>query len=53
MRPVEALTLVPLGALVVVLGLFPGLILDLVKGSVTETLNAVLQGAPIALGLWR
>jgi NADH-quinone oxidoreductase subunit M len=53
MRPVEALTLVPLGALVVVFGLFPGLILDLVSGSVTETLNAVAQGAPIALGLWR
>ncbi|MDP2349798.1 MAG: NADH-quinone oxidoreductase subunit M, partial [Chloroflexota bacterium] len=30
MRPVEMLTLVPLGALVVVFGLFPGLILDLV-----------------------
>jgi len=53
MRPVEALTLVPLAALVVVFGLFPGLILDLVSGSVTQTLNAVAQGAPIALGLWR
>jgi NADH-quinone oxidoreductase subunit M len=53
MRPVEALTLVPLGALVVVFGLFPGLVLDLISGSVTETLNAVAQGAPIALGLWR
>jgi NADH-quinone oxidoreductase subunit M len=53
LRPVEALTLVPLGALVVVFGLFPGLILDLVSGSVTSTLNAVLQGTPIALGLWR
>ncbi len=53
LRPAEALTLVPLGALVVVFGLFPGLILDLISGSVTETLNAVVQGAPIALGLWR
>jgi NADH-quinone oxidoreductase subunit M len=53
MRPVEALTLVPLAALVVVFGLFPGLLLDLIEGSVTETLNAVTQGAPIALGLWR
>ena len=53
MKPVEALTLVPLGALVVVFGLFPGLVLDLVSGSVTSTLNAVLQGSPIALGLWR
>jgi NADH-quinone oxidoreductase subunit M len=53
MRPVEALTLVPLGALVVVFGLFPGLILDLVAGSVSNALAAVQQAAPIALGLWR
>ncbi len=53
MRPVEALTLVPLGALVVVFGLFPGLILDLVAGSVESALAAVQQAAPIALGLWR
>jgi NADH-quinone oxidoreductase subunit M len=52
-RPVEMLTLVPLAALVVVLGLFPGLVLDLVSGSVDATLQAVLQGAPVALGLWR
>ncbi len=31
-RPVEALTLVPLAVLVVVFGLFPGLVLDLVNG---------------------
>jgi len=53
LRPVEALTLVPLGALVVVFGLFPGLILDLIAGSVTRALAAVQQAAPIALGLWR
>ncbi|MEW6224299.1 MAG: NADH-quinone oxidoreductase subunit M [Chloroflexota bacterium] len=53
MRPVEVFTLVPLGALVVVFGLFPGLILNLVGGSVTHTLDAVLRGAPVALGLWR
>ena len=53
MRPVEALTLVPLGALVVVFGLFPGLILDLVAGSVESALAAVQQAAPVALGLWR
>jgi NADH-quinone oxidoreductase subunit M len=53
LQPIEALTLVPLGALVVVFGLFPGLVLDLVTGSVHETLSAVLQGAPIALGLLR
>ena len=33
MRPVEILTLAPLGALVVILGLFPGLVLQLVAGS--------------------
>ena len=53
MKPVEAMTLVPLGALVVVLGLFPGLILGLISGSVNATLAAVGQAAPIALGLWR
>ena len=53
LRPVEAMTLVPLGALVVIFGLFPGLILDLIAGSVSSTLAAVGQAAPIALGLWR
>jgi NADH-quinone oxidoreductase subunit M len=53
MRPVEALTLVPLGALVVVFGLWPGLILDLIAGSVQAALSAVNQAAPIALSLWR
>ena len=41
MRPVEAMTLVPLAALVVVLGLFPGLLLDLINQSVNATLEAV------------
>lgn len=50
MKPVEALTLVPLAALVVVFGLFPGLVLDLVAGSVDHALAAVTQAAPIALG---
>jgi NADH-quinone oxidoreductase subunit M len=53
MKPVEALTLVPLGALVVVFGLWPGLILNLIAGSVDAALKAVNAGAPIALGLWR
>ena len=53
MRPIEAMTLVPLGALIVIFGLFPGLILDLVAGSVSSTLAAVGQAAPIALTLWR
>ena len=33
-RPVEAMTLVPLAALIVILGLFPGLVLGLINGSV-------------------
>ncbi len=45
--PVEILTLAPLGALVVVLGLFPGLILGLVDGSVRDVLAAV-HGAATA-----
>ena len=53
MRPIEAMTLVPLGALVVVFGLWPGLILDLIAGSVDSALAAVSQAAPVALGLWR
>ena len=36
-RPVEALTLVPLGTLVVIFGLFPGLVLDLVQGTVRQS----------------
>jgi NADH-quinone oxidoreductase subunit M len=53
MRPVEVMTLVPLGVLVVVFGLFPGLLLELVGGSVAQTLAAVREAAPIALGPWR
>ena len=49
MTPVEILTLVPLGALVVIFGLQPGLLLDLVPGTVTETLRAVQPSAPIAV----
>jgi NADH:ubiquinone oxidoreductase subunit 4 (subunit M) len=53
MKPIEALTLVPLGALVVVFGLYPGLILNLIAGSVQTTISYAQQAAPIALGLWR
>ncbi len=51
MSPVEAMTLVPLGALVVILGIYPGLVLNLVGGSVDHALAAVQHVAPIALGL--
>jgi NADH-quinone oxidoreductase subunit M len=50
MTPVEVLTLVPLGTLVVVFGVQPGLLLTLVQGSVEETLRAAGAGAPIAVG---
>ena len=49
MTPVEILTLAPLGALVVIFGLQPGLLLDLVSSTVTETLRAVEPSAPIAV----
>src|SRR6478609_4517604 len=49
MTPVEILTLAPLGALVVVFGLQPGLLLDLVNGTVSETLRSVTPSAPIAI----
>ena len=41
MTPVEILTLVPLGTLVVIFGIQPGLLLNLVPSTVTETLGAV------------
>jgi NADH-quinone oxidoreductase subunit M len=50
-RPVEILTLAPLGALVVVLGLFPGLILGLIDGSVTDVLKSV--GGTLTAGILR
>jgi NADH-quinone oxidoreductase subunit M len=52
LRPVEALTLVPLGVLVVAFGLFPGLILTLVQGTVTDVLNGAAQASAIHLALW-
>jgi NADH-quinone oxidoreductase subunit M len=47
MTPTEILTLAPLGALVVVFGIAPGLLLDLVQGSVVNVVNDVAAGAPI------
>jgi hypothetical protein len=49
MTPVEMLTLVPLGTLVVIFGLKPGLLLNLFSSTVTETLDAVKPAAPIAI----
>ncbi len=49
MTPVEILTLVPLGTLVVIFGLQPGLLLNLFSSTVSETLAAVQPSAPIAI----
>ena len=47
--PVEILTLVPLATLVVVFGIQPGLLLDLVQGTVDATVRAAERGTAIAL----
>jgi NADH-quinone oxidoreductase subunit M len=53
MRPVEVLTLVPLGTLVVIFGLFPGLILDLVQGTVNGILGSIQSASAIDLAFWQ
>ena len=49
MTPVEILTLVPLATLVVVFGIQPGLLLDLVQGTVDSTVRAAERGTAIAV----
>jgi NADH-quinone oxidoreductase subunit M len=49
MTPAEVLTVAPLAALIVVFGLFPGLVLDLVHGSVTAVLADAAREGSIAL----
>jgi NADH-quinone oxidoreductase subunit M len=53
LRPVEVMTLVPLGVLVVVFGLFPGLLLALVQGTVTDLMNGAAHASAIHLALWQ
>jgi NADH:ubiquinone oxidoreductase subunit 4 (subunit M) len=48
-RPIEILTLAPLGALIVILGLFPGLLLGLIDGTVTDVIAAVHGAATAGL----
>ena len=48
-RPAEILTLAPLGALIVVLGLFPGLLLGLIGGTVADVIAAVHGAATAGL----
>jgi NADH-quinone oxidoreductase subunit M len=47
MTPIEILTLAPLGALVVAFGLFPGVLLDVITGSVDSALQSAAAGTPI------
>jgi NADH-quinone oxidoreductase subunit M len=47
--PVEILTLAPLGGLVVIFGIQPGLLLQVFGGTVRETLDAVQPAAPIGI----
>jgi NADH-quinone oxidoreductase subunit M len=49
MNATEVLTLAPLGALVVVFGLFPGVLLELVHEPVLETLESANAGSAIAV----
>ncbi|CAN5584238.1 NADH-quinone oxidoreductase subunit M [soil metagenome] len=49
MEPVEILTLAPLAALIVVFGVQPGLLLDLVGATVHDTLRSAAAGTAIAL----
>ena len=50
MTPTEVLTLVPLATLIVVFGVQPGLLLDLVQGTVRETLDAAEAGTALTVG---
>jgi NADH-quinone oxidoreductase subunit M len=57
MTPTEILTLAPLGAMVVVFGLFPGILLDLVGAPVDVALEAVggrkaIPVDPLWVGIW-
>jgi NADH-quinone oxidoreductase subunit M len=51
-RPIELVTLTPLAALIVVFGLFPGLILNVVQTSVTTVLESVQGGTVVAFHLF-
>jgi len=53
LRPVEALTLVPLGVLVVIFGLFPGLILELVQGTVNDLLGSAVGASVLHPVFWQ
>jgi NADH-quinone oxidoreductase subunit M len=48
-RPAEVLTLLPLGAAVIVLGLLPGLVLDPIEAPVEAVLDDAAAGTAIAI----
>jgi NADH-quinone oxidoreductase subunit M len=49
MEPIEILTLVPLATLIVIFGVQPGLLLDLITGTVEATVEAGAGGVAIAI----
>jgi NADH-quinone oxidoreductase subunit M len=49
MTPTDVLTLAPLGALIVLFGVFPSLLLDLISGSVANVLRDVASATPIPI----
>jgi hypothetical protein len=49
MNPIEVLTLAPLAALVVLFGVFPGLLLDLIAGSIANVLGDVASQPPVSV----
>jgi NADH-quinone oxidoreductase subunit M len=49
MTPTEILTLAPLGALIVIFGVFPSLLLNLVEGPVANVLRDVSSAGPIPI----
>jgi NADH-quinone oxidoreductase subunit M len=53
LKPVEVLTLVPLGVLVVIFGIFPGLILTIVQGTVNDMMQGAAQATAIHVALWQ
>jgi NADH-quinone oxidoreductase subunit M len=51
--PIEALTVVPLTAMIVVFGLFPGLLLHMVQGTVTTVLSEIQAVPAIHIFFWQ
>jgi NADH-quinone oxidoreductase subunit M len=52
LRPTEILTLVPLAALTLIFGVFPGLVLAIVQGTVTDVLAGAASAHAINIAFW-